>query len=376
LSTILEELKIRMAGLKTLAVLCMALAMAVPSQAGPADDCTEACWEKCFQTYGDERERYKEVYDNLLEIILEINLLTKIYNVTKLGFLYDTALSSRHSMNEDATTGNLENGHNIFHVYFLILQAIMLAVNGQKNFVVQYNEESAWACNEMQCMDQTACQSIAAVKYMVPIELNPTSHCPGALEAACKLMHDEMTNIVCNTGNDNRMVIAISNGDININNPFRHEMHHGNSHSDEDHICPPFSWAHFNGESSSSSSESDERDFFSPCHSYFDTRYAIGTHTAKRETMELFTSKHGNYRYFHDEEFTLDALNSLVWCMTQTTTCCATTTAPTLATCVKTQGPFGEISNPYTTHPGIGAKSPIIDFPVNPTTGAVMLNVG
>ena len=60
-----------------------------------------------FQTYGDERERYKEVYDNLLEIILEINLLTKIYNVTKLGFLYDTALSSRHSMNEDATTGNL-----------------------------------------------------------------------------------------------------------------------------------------------------------------------------------------------------------------------------------------------------------------------------
>jgi hypothetical protein len=28
-------------------------------------------------------------------------------------------------------------------------------------------------------MDQTACQSIEAVKYMVPIELNPTSHCPG-----------------------------------------------------------------------------------------------------------------------------------------------------------------------------------------------------
>ena len=24
---------------------------------------------------------------------------------------------------------------------------------------------------------------------------------------------------------------------------------------------------------------------------------AIGTHTAKRESMELFTSKHGNYRY-------------------------------------------------------------------------------
>jgi 1,2-phenylacetyl-CoA epoxidase catalytic subunit len=47
------------------------------------------------------------VYDNLLEIILEINLLTKIYNVTKLGFLYDTAMSSRHTALENPSTGNL-----------------------------------------------------------------------------------------------------------------------------------------------------------------------------------------------------------------------------------------------------------------------------
>ena len=56
--------------------------------------------------------------------------------------------------------------------------------------------------------------------------------------------------------------------------------------------CPSQVWTHFD-----SSSGSDGRDFFSPCHSYFSTRYAIGTHTAKRESMELFTSKHGNYRY-------------------------------------------------------------------------------
>jgi hypothetical protein len=65
-----------------------------------------------FQTYGSEQERYKEVYDHLLEIILEINLLTKIYNVTKLGFLYDTALSSRHSISEDPTTENLVTSLN------------------------------------------------------------------------------------------------------------------------------------------------------------------------------------------------------------------------------------------------------------------------
>jgi hypothetical protein len=60
-----------------------------------------------FQTYDSEQERYKEVYNHLLEIILEINLLTKIYNVTKLGFLYDTALSSRHSISKDPNTENL-----------------------------------------------------------------------------------------------------------------------------------------------------------------------------------------------------------------------------------------------------------------------------
>jgi hypothetical protein len=363
-----------MARYRTLAVLFLALAIAVPSQASHDSNCAEACWEKCFQTDGTENERYKEVYDNLLEIILEINLLTKIYNVTKLGFLYDTAMSSRHGINENPATGNLENGHNTFHVYFMLMQAILLAVNGQKNYIVQYNEESAWACNEMQCLDNTNCAVTEAVKYMVPIELLPTSHCPGAIEAACKLMHDQMTDVPCSSGNDNRMVVAISNGDININNPYRHVKHHESS--SEESICPPFRWAHFNGDSSSSSG-SDERDFFSPCHSYFDTRYAIGTHTAKREVMELFTSKHGNHRYFHDEEFTLNALDNLVWCMTRTTACCASTpTAPTLTTCFKTQGPFGEITNPFSTHPGITATAPIIDFPVDPASGAIMNNVG
>ena len=37
-----------------------------------------------------------------------------------------------------------ENGHNTFHVYFLLMQSILISVNGQKNFIVQYNEESAW----------------------------------------------------------------------------------------------------------------------------------------------------------------------------------------------------------------------------------------
>jgi hypothetical protein len=69
-----------------------------------------------------------------------------------------------------------------------------------------------------------------------------------------------------------------------------------------------------------------------------------------------------------DEEFTLDALDSLVWCMTRPVTgCCTALTSNVLATCSKTQGPLGEIVNPFTTHPGIGAKSPIIAYPVDPS---------
>ncbi len=60
-----------------------------------------------LQTFKSERQRYKEVYDNLLEIILEIDALTKIYNVTKLGFLFDTAMSSRHGVSENLATGNM-----------------------------------------------------------------------------------------------------------------------------------------------------------------------------------------------------------------------------------------------------------------------------
>ena len=52
-------------------------------------------------------------------------------------------------------------------------------------------------CNEMQCMDMTACKSAAAIQNMVPIELNPTSHCPGAIEASCKLMHDYVSITRC-----------------------------------------------------------------------------------------------------------------------------------------------------------------------------------
>ena len=37
-----------------------------------------------------------------------------------------------------------ENAHNTFHVYFLLMQALLVTVSGVKTYEVQYNEESAW----------------------------------------------------------------------------------------------------------------------------------------------------------------------------------------------------------------------------------------
>ncbi len=39
-----------------------------------------------------------------------------------------------------------------------------------------------------------------------------------------------------------------------------------------------------------------EEDHFSPCLSYFDTRYVIGVGSQTKEVMGRFISKHGNYR--------------------------------------------------------------------------------
>ncbi len=97
-----------------------------------------------FQTLNTENERYREVYDNILETALEITQLKNNYNVTKIAWLLDTALSSRHTQAELRNTGNLENGQNIFHFEILLLQALVLIINSQFNYFVQYNEETAW----------------------------------------------------------------------------------------------------------------------------------------------------------------------------------------------------------------------------------------
>ncbi len=77
----------------------------------------------------------------------------------------------------------------------------------------------------------------------------------------------------------------------------------------------------------------------------------------------------------HDEEFSLGALNNLVWCMTKSTGCCTAVTPVPVTTCQKTQGPFGELINAWPTHPAIGATSAINNLPVDPASVKVIVAI-
>ena len=97
-----------------------------------------------FQTLNTENERYRDVYDDVLEIALEITQLKNNYNITKIAWLFDSALSSVYAQKEIKNTDKLENGHNIFHFEILLLQALVLIINSQMNYFIQYDEQSAW----------------------------------------------------------------------------------------------------------------------------------------------------------------------------------------------------------------------------------------
>lgn len=73
--------------------------------------------------------------------------------------------------------------------------------------------------------------------------------------------------------------------DLNSHSYFS-ESRQEESSSEEDPLCPRLE----------NSTESAEY-LYSPCHAKFDTRFVIGTHNARREEMEHFPSRHGNFRY-------------------------------------------------------------------------------
>ena len=87
---------------------------------------------------------FRDVYDEVLKIAFELLAIKDVYKVSKLGFLIDSAISARHNVVNDPFTEPLENGTLIFQFQINLAKILSHIVQGQKNYVVQYDEQSAW----------------------------------------------------------------------------------------------------------------------------------------------------------------------------------------------------------------------------------------
>ena len=139
--------------------------------------------------------------------------------------------------------------------------------------------------------------------YMDPIQTLANSHRDGNVEAACGQAKRYIQTTTCEANTQHEMAIAILNSDIHFERALSSESMDSSSSS------------------SSSSSESWEHGQ-GPCFAHFDTRFAIGTHSAGWHEINKFSTSQARGFYIHDNEYTMRAASNLVACLD--TRCCPT----------------------------------------------------
>jgi hypothetical protein len=114
------------------------------------------------------------------------------------------------------------------------------------------------SCDEFHCLD--ACEVRKVLDdQMDDVRTGLTSHQPNNIEAACALAKHYQQTTVCNATLRNEMAIAILNSDT-----YSHMKEDRRNHD----------WDEGQG----------------PCYAHYDTRYAIGTHSASWRDIEEWSS--------------------------------------------------------------------------------------
>jgi len=62
----------------------------------------------------------------------------------RIGWLIDSSVSNKYNQPENSLTEKLENGANIYRFEILLAMVLTLMVNGQRNYLVQFDEDNAW----------------------------------------------------------------------------------------------------------------------------------------------------------------------------------------------------------------------------------------
>ena len=122
------------------------------------------------------------------------------------------------------------------------------------------------ACDSYQCLDCCEVITLAQGDLLYRLQNNASSCEDGLLEPACRIGYNKIINIgstACpEIDNFNAMAVAILNS-----NAHSHVHKHGN-YAD-----------------------------YSPCHTLFDYRYALGLHTANHDDLTRFQSRDDYHNY-------------------------------------------------------------------------------
>jgi len=84
------------------------------------------------------------LYNDILEAALELNFLKNTYNVQKVGFLIDSAISSKYTLPNDLRSEKLRNASDIFNFQLELVGILQMVLNVSNTYLIQYDEENAW----------------------------------------------------------------------------------------------------------------------------------------------------------------------------------------------------------------------------------------
>ena len=102
-----------------------------------------------FQSaFGTEANRFHDVYDDIMNIILDLKTIMNLYNLTKVGYLIDSSISKWHdpSFNPDILNNTgLQNqtSDNIFFFEFMLGVILEFAVVNAP-YLAHFDDLSAW----------------------------------------------------------------------------------------------------------------------------------------------------------------------------------------------------------------------------------------
>lgn len=261
---------------------------------------TSFCWEPCFRNMANETNR--PILHEIHKTGDAIKRIKDINSASSISFLLDSTLatvceSSSSSSSSESIENMLHRGETTAGIWTMQLQlmAILAAMAGSpKIFPVQFNENAAWSCNGFRCLD--TCQTFYLINnnILTPVQVNSTSCKEGLLEPACRMAYNELINTsptTCQMSNLNNMTVAILNS---------------NAHS------------HVN-------KRGHYRDY-SPCHTFFPYRYALGLHNAKNDDLARFQSRDDDHNYISSSLHSQAVVSQLYSCVS--TSCCTLTVSP------------------------------------------------